>query len=72
MTSLTSSKGGWPRLLTTAQASEYLWNEVGRTYSARLYRAAKDGRLTPKTLSGRHWWPLSALQKFAGDEADDE
>jgi len=56
-----------PRLLTTAEATEYLWNKKGRSAAARLYRAAADERITSKRLSGRHWWPLTALQKLAGE-----
>jgi hypothetical protein len=66
MTSIVSD-GELPRLLTTAQATDYLWSKVSRSASARLYRAAADERITSKRLSGRHWWPLSDLQKLVGE-----
>lgn len=70
MTSIPSNTEAMPRLLTTEQACEYLWNKKGRSMSARLYRAVADERITSKRLSGRHWFPLTALQKFAGETED--
>jgi hypothetical protein len=67
MTLILSKTEGLPRLLTTEQATEYLWGEKGRSAAARLYRAATSERITSKRLSGRHWWPLTALQKLAGE-----
>jgi len=67
---LTPSNDDMPRLLTTAEATKYLWNKEGRSMAARLYRAAADKRITSKRLSGRHFWPLSALQKLAGESED--
>lgn len=70
MTSMPSNNGDLPRLLTTAEATQFLWSKTGRSAAARLYRAAADQRITSKRLSGRHWWPLSALQKLAGETED--
>jgi hypothetical protein len=70
MTLILSKTEGLPRLLTTEQATEYLWGEKGRSAAARLYRAAADQRITSKRLSGRHWWPLKSLQKLSGEAED--
>jgi len=70
MTSTTSKD--YPRLLTTQEATEYLWNQSGRSASARLYRAYRDGRIQSKRLCGRHWWPLKTLREYAGYEATDD
>ena len=70
MTSIPSNDGDMPRLLTTAEATKYLWNKEGRSAAARLYKAAADQRITSKRLSGRHWWPLKSLQKLSGEAED--
>ena len=67
-----SNEEGLPRLLTTSEATEYLWNKTGRTASQRLYRALASGRIQSKVFSGRHWWPLTSLRQFVGETATDE
>ena len=69
MTSFSSEN--LPRLLTTSEACEFLWNKTGRTYAARLYRAAQDERIKSKRISGRHWWPLVNLKMLAEELADE-
>ena len=65
LTEVDCSSDGLPRVLTTAQATQFLWNQTGRSADARLYRARTSGLLTSKKLSGRHWWTLVALKKYA-------
>jgi len=70
MTSNPFNNGDMPRLLTTAEATQFLWNKQGRSAAARLYRAATDNKISSKRLSGRHWWPLKALQDFVAKTED--
>jgi hypothetical protein len=62
MTSTPSNNGDLPPLLTTAEATQFLWGKSGRSAAARLYRAAADKRIASIRLSGRHWWPLKNLE----------
>jgi len=62
----TSSGQDLPRLLTTREATKYLWNQDSHTARSRLYNARTAGRINSVKLCGRHWWQLSALKKLAG------
>ncbi len=64
----TNDEENLPRLLTTKEATEYLWNNSGRVFAQRLYRAMKKGTIKSVRLSGRHWFPLTSLQEFVGEE----
>ena len=72
MTISSPDNKGPARLLTTAEATEYLWNKTGRTASQRLYRALKAGRIQSKVMSGRHFWPLTTLRTWAGETATED
>ena len=61
------NRTGSKRLLTIAEACEFLWNRQDRTAKARLYRAIADGRVESTRWSGRHWLRLADLKAIAGE-----